>query len=149
MTLKLTNFGKAHLLNTCMPPEILASEREPSPEALIDSQLFSAGLLLLKLVAGPLVPTEKSFFDFLGHEDISQLWRKLEIAQRAFSEQTLTFSDELKSLIEGLLQYEPAKRLNLWGLASHNWLVFEDAKEKVRDKMIFRAAEIQSRGPAT
>ena len=152
LTVKLTNFGLSKYLSNRQKahsivgkPEIMAPEMSTGSYDWQKSDLFSAGILLLKMVAGEALD-ERPIYDMLGSLNIKSLWAKLRASSLAFgtSGGQLQMSKSFQSLIESMLCFDPYQRQSLDQILSHDWLQISDLDLNLtKESIIFKTIEIQ------
>eukprot|EP00357_Protocruzia_adherens_P034301 CAMPEP_0115012290 /NCGR_PEP_ID=MMETSP0216-20121206/24632_1 /TAXON_ID=223996 /ORGANISM="Protocruzia adherens, Strain Boccale" /LENGTH=316 /DNA_ID=CAMNT_0002381285 /DNA_START=357 /DNA_END=1307 /DNA_ORIENTATION=- len=130
MGLKIADFGSARQVEgpICSLRSLSEeSESYQAPEIIsgaescpILSDLFSCGVTLFKLVTGinPFGRADSSDpnFHLIQTENFEKFWALFE------SENSIAVSDNLKDLINGLLQAVPEARLTLEEVLSHSWM---------------------------
>ena len=122
-TLKITDFGfcekidyvSSKLIGTegYMPPEVITNGTL-FPEKI---DIFSLGVILFLLVAGefPFEGPNKDdeFYKYIIEENWDEYWKLIDPDNK--------FSQDFKYLIQGMICYEPSKRLNLEEIKSSKW----------------------------
>ena len=122
-TLKITDFGfcekidyvSSKLIGTegYMPPEVITNGTL-FPEKI---DIFSLGVILFLLVAGefPFEGPNKDdeFYKYIIEENWDEYWKLIDPDNK--------FSQDFKYLIQGMICYEPNKRLNIEEIKSSKW----------------------------
>lgn len=93
-----------------MAPEIL--DRKPYSGSAVD--LFAAGVILF-LMTTICYPFERALSNVQFYRNSEEFWKTLG------KELKFPISEELKDLLNGILAYDPAKRLNLDQIKEHPW----------------------------
>ena len=135
--LVLTDFGHAEEHSTTSGPKKFTTQTTPSylipPECYqgkkeyegVKMDMFAFGRLLFQLVTGinPFSSANKidSQFRYIVNGDLESYWKVIDaLLQR---EERKCLSDELKTLIEGLFNPDPALRLSINQVRESGWFV--------------------------
>ena len=123
-TLKITDFGFCEKMNCVsskivgtdgyMPPEVLKNDKNLIPQEI---DVFSLGVILFLLVAGQFPfgepNKEDEYYKYIIEENWDEYWKLVD--------EDNNFSQDLKSLIQGMICHEPCKRFNNEKIKSHQW----------------------------
>ena len=122
-TLKITDFGFCEKMD-CVSSKLIGTEGYMPPEVITNGTLipekidiFSLGVILFLLVAGefPFEDPNKDdeFYKYIIEENWDEYWKLIDPDNK--------FSQEFKNLIQGMICYEPNKRLNIEEIKSSKW----------------------------
>ena len=129
-TLKITDFGFCEKMN-CVSSKIIGTDGYMPPEVLKNENLipqeidvFSLGVILFLLVAGEFPfgepNKEDEFYKYIIDENWEEYWKLVDSKNN--------FSQDLKTLIQGMICYEPNKRFNNEKIKSSKWFSNKDIK---------------------
>ena len=129
-TLKITDFGFCEKMN-CVSSKIIGTDGYMPPEVLKNENLipqeidvFSLGVILFLLVAGEFPfgepNKEDEFYKYIIDENWEEYWKLVDSENN--------FSQDLKTLIQGMICYEPNKRFNNEKIKSSKWFSNNDIK---------------------
>ena len=124
-TLRITDFGFCEKMD-CVSSKFIGTEGYMPPEVINNGTLipqkidiFSLGVILFLLVVGefPFEEPNKNdeFYKYIIEENWDEYWKLVDPDKK--------FSDNFKNLMQGMICYEPNKRLNIEEIKSSKWFI--------------------------
>lgn len=98
--------------------------------------IWACGVILFSMIAGASPYTPPSFDDIHQHQPHHDWWlHKLETHQydlfwSAHARNGMIFSYELRDLIQGMLQFNPDKRMNMDDIIKHPWITSQQQQSQ-------------------
>ena len=122
-TLRITDFGFCEKMD-CVSSKLIGTEGYMPPEVISNGTLipqkidiFSLGVILFLLVVGEFPFEEPNKDDecykYIIEQNWDEYWKLIDPENK--------FSENFKNLIQGMICYEPNKRLNLEEIKSSKW----------------------------
>lgn len=131
--LKITDFGFARyvkddmLINTlCGTPVYMAPEIIKHKTYNNKSDLWSIGIIMYEMIFGKLPFKANNFI---------QLIKAINKNEICYSYQGIDISSDCESLLKGLLQIEPEKRISWKDFFNHNWFLYNTEQEMTNKLM--------------
>ena len=99
-----------------MAPEILSRKPYSKPYSGASVDLFATGVILLLMLTN-YYPFQSALFNEQFYRNSEEFWKNLG------KKLPFSISEDFKDLINGILAYDPDKRLNLDQIKEHPWFI--------------------------